>query len=194
MVNGEPSPELMYEATLELLSMSQTPCPYAGLIMRGAVTMETIATDIDDEQFLQPLNRAMTDWWEDAPLAADIVPEGLHFARSTTEVSVDPHLDQCMPIRGVQPRFGPLTATLTTRGSMDYGLATTRINAFGDGRQVRMELLKHGRELPPDAARVRANAGDLVTFTNTPPTLHGGTGSPDRHTLVYTSHFRRRIG
>lgn len=205
MVDGVPSPERMYEATLELLNMSQTPCPHAGLILRSSVSVEDCrdlalqpgspATAADAElDFLQPVNQAMQDWWRRKPLDETITPNDLAFVRMAQAVEVDDHLDQVVPVQGVTPKYGPVTATLTLKGSIDYRLATTRIDVFSPHARHHLEAQHHMRHLPHRASHVRANETDTVVFMNLPPTMHGGTGSPGRKTYVYTSHFRPTLG
>lgn len=195
------APELLRDSATRLLEASDTLFPYAGAIVRSAVTKPEIAEIRGDDadlrlalleaaDFLQPVNEAMQEWWGSTPLNTGwLEVKDLYYSGNIWDQDTERHIDQGLNTKLPSPQHGPLTALLITGGSTEYELEVLRKNPLKPGER---DYFLHQQELPKPrkTAKIAAKIGDIVLFTNVPPTIHTARSITDtRVTAIYHTRF-----
>ena len=198
--------QVIYDTTTRLLSASTTLRPYAGAVIRRSVLVkpETMLAIEDNEStifdgqvaslpFVAPINRAMFDWWARQPQAKTSTPTPIESTIDALELPIGWHIDQeiCDDHGPALPTYGPLTAIAFYQGSATYKLDVKRnLECFTmrDAERIN-ELYRDDNKHAPSrfAATIDATAGDLVLWTNIPPTAHSVETSPDRAAFGFKS-------
>ncbi|MEO5627987.1 MAG: hypothetical protein ABIQ89_03795 [Candidatus Saccharimonadales bacterium] len=197
---AEQPAEIVYDAASEFLAKSETSRPYAALIVRSAVCLEELdqmqaqdlrtTSPVRKPGFLEPINQAMAEYWQQQPYAGRIALDGLTFKGLDRKKQLNARIDQSIAPKTKTPRAGLLTARLVINGQPDSGYKPTGKNIFnpadqsafiGDPVQPHPHQLKYPE--PP------LQAGDLeVRTTNT--IYRDGALSGNRLLAVYTSRFQ----
>lgn len=193
-----PVAELVYSSAADLLAKSQTSRPYAAAIVRGAVSLDEIdemkAQDLRKDSpvrnpnFIEPINQAMSDYWQQQPLAAQIAVKGLAFERLIRGEGKPAHIDQKITPKDVIPQAGPLAALLVMEGRMDYGFKASGKNVFD--RKDRSFFAETSKSQPQGMKYLHppAEAGDVVILKT--DTIHFGKAmTKKRLVAAYLSRF-----
>lgn len=204
--------EAIYDTTSRLLERANTCAPYAGVIVRrvlSAADIEKIG-DLDalpaHSEDMTALNavtdivhQAMRDWWQQTPYSSDFAIRKSANTHILRRPKTGMHADQELtgPGYGASkyskiPQRGPVTQIINLRGTVDYRLAVCRWDVFTEDGQKKLEQSERRDVLlTPRTNKAHLNAGDMLLFTNTPPTFHEARGSDDRVTAIVPSRFVR---
>lgn len=202
-----PSPEAaLYDTTARLLEASTTRRPYTGAVirqgLRGKELAEFQAAGDKPEQvhrvasFLKPIQAALNDWWKVQPQAQNYDISPLEHYGEPVKGEIGWHADQI--VEEGFPVIGPLVTSTTIKEESTYYLKvmprdvwnpddTVDINAYRD------ELYN---DIPKDDSSVRtitAKPGDVVIWTEIPPTWHGVEASADRRAVLYGTSMREVV-
>ena len=128
----------------QVLRAGQTRLPFVGALIRNAIPEDELQQYQDGKlpyqaSFLKPVNQAMRRYWQDHEQSNEFGMTNLAFVRSTSE-SLTNHTDQV--IKEDLPSCGPLSATLTIVGSVQYYLNVSKEDPFS--RQYAERIGKEG--------------------------------------------------
>lgn len=195
-VGCERAPKLIDLAVEQLLDKARSWRPYAGAIIRHAVTKPELATyteaDWRDQRtllkhasFLPHVNASMRKNWEAHPSCPSSTISDMYFERTVDHRHTAVHMDQ--DIRDDFPTHGPLAGLLVVSGMMNYYVSACRRDPFDPKNHDFFEAQKKRPDFD-ELTLVTARAGDLLLFT--PETWHEGLVEGND---VIRAIFRTRI-
>lgn len=194
------APELLEHTTTSLMDASITRFPYAAAIIRQAIdeseveaitTLETRDAAVRIASFLQPVNKALRAWWGKHSPDSNLTVKDLEYRQLTSAPWAGYHFDQVIFSRWGDTGHGPITALLMAQGEVEYNFSVLRKDVLSEeGQTFWKGTLGKPMKEPRVTKTLTARTGDLVLFTNTPPTGHSAKRlSKERLTSVYHSRF-----
>lgn len=186
--------EVLFDTTTRLLNASTGLFPYAGAIIHNAAPSDEIEAMLDPNRrhpaievasFLKPVNRAMHEWWDNTNAYPHLPLEDMESVGSKAR-DIYMHFDQRLDEYRLPIRM--MTGLLCLQGVAKYRLSVKRKNPFNQKHTAYFDI-NHDHEQPGRTALVTARVGDLLLFTDLPPTFHEAESSDDRLSLLYISRF-----
>lgn len=185
--------EIIGQTTTDYLDATQGNRPFAGLVVRNAVTAEELAAEFklghdDTPQAITAAEQAMLDWWHKSPLDDSLDLE-MYLTLPHTRDRIRGHYDLGFH-KGI-PTRGLLTASVSYRGLVRYGLGVRNLNPFNPDDYDAIKRLNATGSPTVTPAYTDVGPGDLVVFSTIPPTFHEVTkiGSETRLTRIWFSRF-----
>ena len=171
--------EVIYDTTAKLLERAYSLRPHVGAVIRNAVPGARSLHETDKFTFMEPIQRATELWWrhrQTVTTTPDISQYEVRWRDTNPQLSeynCEGHYDQKVGLGG-RPSFGPLTVGLVLEGVIDYKLAVKRANPFVIPPQIFNIMVSEAEGEAPRRTDtiVGTQPGDIVMFTNTPPTWH----------------------
>jgi hypothetical protein len=185
--------EILRQATAKLLRASGGPLPFAGAIIRSALGQDEINQQIKDSQnshpqlssIVEPIREVVREHWSQHPASQSLKLQNLFLHHFETTRGRLGHIDQSM--KDGWPEDGPISALLALKGSVRYNLSVVKADVFTPEGAEKVRLYHEKRfDL---GATVDLHPGDVLIFTNNPPTHHESEADPDRITAIHFTRF-----
>lgn len=195
-IGCERAPGLLYRTNTLLLTAGQSIRPFAGAIVRSALSKSERIRMLESDkalahpQFLDPINRAVDNWWSIFSHPQSVTLQALFFDDISSDAELEWHSDQDIRHDGL-PHRGPITAIAVLEGSMKYRLSVGRRSVFNANNAD--YFADDEKPINPNRGthEVVARAGDVLTFTNIPGTWHAGEAVGSATRAIYMSNLGR---
>jgi hypothetical protein len=196
-----PTPEqALYDTSMRVLKASTTRRPYTAAVIRQGLRGKELEayqsgdkTALQIAKFLKPVQAALRDWWATQPHSAHVEPSPLQEHGEIYEGGIGWHLDQV--VEDEIPVFGPLSTTTTTSGESTYYFKTMPKDVWNPDHteEINDNSAQKYSAIPktdPGVHTIKASPGDVVIFSQIPPTWHGVEASAERTAAIYSMYMR----
>ncbi|MEO5627988.1 MAG: hypothetical protein ABIQ89_03800 [Candidatus Saccharimonadales bacterium] len=191
------------EVAHELMAKAETRRPYSGGVVRHALPtpelrglqelegydhFEAVATS----SVIEPVNRAMHEFWENHPWSSIINLGNLAFNKLIDHSGIHPHVDQSIDKNSGIPENGLLVVLLAISGITQYGLKPSGENPFN--AKDRADFLEAKRRPRPTGMDyVTLKPGDALLIPSLSPVIHLSKAlSTKRLVAAYAAPFKLR--
>lgn len=196
---GEYNPEHITAFVKYFLRASQSIQPYVGLVIQDALSANEVEAinsqgynhhhpSFTNASFIAPIDQAVIEWWQESDLDPAITPSRLSPMRVIQNTGCSSHFDQLLIGKSECPKFGPLTVIAGLKGITDYILEVCGLNVFDPEQRIGFND-KLTNFKPHQQKLATLCEGDVIIFSNTPPTHHRAEERETRKVAVYSTFF-----